>query len=267
MAFLAGSAALAEGVERVGVPQPGGMGLQPNGSNLAVTAHWLDSTILWIIAIIVAFVTLLMLVVMVRFNRRANPTPARFSHNTPLEVAWTLIPIAVLVFIGSFSLPALFEQLEIPEAEVNVKITGNQWYWSYEYSDAENPENPIAFDSIRLEKDQLEAAGYQPSDYLLAVDNPLVVPVGKNVVITITASDVAHAWYVPALAVQHTAVPGRLGQMWFKAEMEGLYFGQCTTLCGKDHAYMPIAVRVVSQEAYEAWLVQAKAGNVTLALK
>lgn len=265
MASLTASSALAQGLERVGVPQAGGMGLQPEGSNLAVEAHWLDQTILIIISVIVAFVTLLLLVVMARFNKRANPVAARFSHNTPLEVAWTLIPIVILVFIGSFSLPALFNQIQTPEADVSIKVTGNQWYWSYEYPDAADPENPIAFDSIRLERDQLEAAGYQPSDYLLAVDNAMVVPVGKNVVITITGADVAHAWYVPALAVQHSAIPGRLGEMWFRAEKEGLYFGQCTTLCGKDHAYMPIAVKVVSQEAYDAWFKQAKTGNVTLA--
>lgn len=265
MAVLAGTSALADGLERVGVPQPKAMGLQPEGSNLAETAHWLDHTILLIITAIVIFVTVLLLIVMVRFNKRANPVSAKFSHNTPLEVAWTLIPIAILVFIGSFSLPALFKELEIPEAEVSIKVTGNQWFWSYEYPDAADPENPITFDSIRLERDQLEAAGYEQSDYLLAVDNAMIVPVGKNVVITITAADVAHAWYVPALGVQHSAVPGRLGQMWFNATKEGLYFGQCTTLCGKDHAYMPIAVKVVSQEAYDAWFKQAKTGNVTLA--
>lgn len=265
VAALTASSALAQGLERVGVPEDRGMGLQPAGSNLAVEAHWLDSTILIIITAITSFVTLLLLVVMVRFNKRANPVAAKFSHNTPLEVAWTLIPIVILVFIGSFSLPALFNQVEIPEGDVHVKITGHQWYWSYEYPDAADPENPIAFDSIKLEKDQLEAAGYQPSDYLLAVDNPMVVPVGKDVVVTITGSAVAHAWAVPAFAVMHSAIPGRLGQTWFRAEKEGLYFGQCTTLCGKDHAYMPIAVKVVSQEVYDAWVKQAKAGNVTLA--
>ena len=217
--------------------------------------------ILIIIAVITVFVTLLMLYVAWRFSAKRNPVSAKFTHNSPLEVAWTLIPIVILVFIGSFSLPALFFEQEIPEAEVMIKVTGNQWYWSYEYPDA-----GVAFDSFKLERDQLQAAGYQQSDYLLATDTALVIPVNKTVVVQVTASDVAHAWAVPAFAVMHTATPGRLGQLWFKAEVEGIFFGQCTTLCGKDHAYMPIVVKVVSEAAYEAWLTQAKAGNVNLAL-
>jgi cytochrome c oxidase subunit 2 len=210
--------------------------------------------------VIVAFVSVLLLVVMWRFNAKRNPVPAKFTHNSPLEVAWTLIPIVILVFIGSFSLPALFQQEEIPTADVLVKVTGNQWYWSYEY-----PNDAVSFDSVLLEKDQLEAAGYVASDYLLAADNAMVVPVNKNIVVQVTGSDVAHAWAVPAFAVMHSAVPGRLGQLWFNATQEGVYFGQCTTLCGSNHAYMPIVVKVVSQEAYDAWLAQAKTGNVTLA--
>ena len=262
---LVSSTALADGLERVGVPVPGAMGFQPASSSTAVAAQWLDHMILIIITAITAFVTLLLLYVIFRFNAKRNPVPAKFSHNSPLEVAWTLIPIVILVFIGSFSLPALFFEQEIPEAEVLIKVTGNQWYWSYEYPDAANPEAPVAFDSVLLEKDKLEAAGYLPSDYLLAVDNPLIIPVNKIVVVQVTGSDVSHAWAVPAFAVMHTATPGRLGQLWFKAEREGVFFGQCTTLCGQGHAYMPIVVKVVSQVAYDAWLAQAKTGNVTLA--
>ena len=259
------TSALGQALEKIGVPVDAGMGFQPASSTTAVEAMWLDHMILIIITAITAFVTVLLLYVMWRFNAKRNPVPAKFTHNSPLEVAWTLIPIVILVFIGSFSLPALFFQQEIPVADLQVKVTGNQWYWNYEYPDAENPESPVTFNSVLLEKDKLEAAGYQPSDYLLAVDNPLIIPVNKTVVVTITATDVAHAWAVPAFAVMHTATPGRLGQLWFKAEKEGIYFGQCTTLCGQGHAYMPIEIKVVSQEAFDAWLAQAKTGNVTLA--
>jgi cytochrome c oxidase subunit II len=265
VAASVGTSALGQALEQIGKPVDGGMGFQPASSVTAVEAQWLDHMILIIITAITVFVTLLLLYVMWRFNAKRNPVPAKFTHNSPLEVAWTLIPIVILVFIGSFSLPALFFQQEIPVAEVSIKVTGNQWYWSYEYPDAENPDSPVAFDSVLLEKDQLEAAGYKPSDYLLAVDNPLIIPVNKTVVVTITASGVSHAWFVPAFAVMHTATEGRLGQLWFKAEKEGIFFGQCTTLCGQGHAYMPIEVKVVSQQAYDAWLAQAKTGNVTLA--
>ena len=265
--FVLGStAAMAQALERVGVPHAAGTGFQPASSPTAVEAQWLDHILLIIIGVITAFVTLLMLYVMWRFSAKRNPVPAKFTHNSPLEVAWTLIPIVILVFIGSFSLPALFFQEEIPVADVTIKVTGNQWYWSYEYPDAVDPAQSVSFDSIKLERDQLEAAGYQQSDYLLAADTAMVIPVNKTIVVQLTGADVIHAWAVPAFAVMHSAVPGRLGQLWFKAEKEGIYFGQCTALCGQGHAYMPIVVKVVSQQAYDAWLVQARAGNVVLAL-
>mgnify|MGYP000271095746 FL=1 len=201
-----------------------------------------------------------MLYVIVRYNAKRNPVPSKFTHNTPIEILWTLVPVLVLVFIGSFSLPALFDQVEIPPADVTVKVTGNQWYWSYAYPDAE-----VAFDSVMLDKKDLAAAGYAESDYLLAVDNAMVVPVNKVIKVEMTGADVIHAWAVPAFAVMHSAVPGRLGETWFKATQEGIYFGQCTALCGQGHAYMPIAVKVVSDAAYATWLEQAKGGNYVLA--
>jgi len=257
---------MAQALERVGVPLAKGTGFQPAATPTAVQAQDLDHMLMIIIGVITAFVTGLLLYVVFRFSAKRNPVPAKFTHNSPLEVAWTLIPIVILVFIGSFSLPALFFQEEIPTADVTIKVTGNQWYWSYEYPDAVDPAQSVSFDAILLEKDQLEAAGYQPSDYLLATDNAMVVPVNKTVVVQLTGADVIHAWAVPAFAVMHSAVPGRLGQLWFRAEKEGIYFGQCTALCGQGHAYMPIVVKVVSQEIYDAWLVKAKAGDVTLAL-
>lgn len=257
--LLAGGA-WAEGLETVGQPLPQGMGFQPAATSVAHDLQNLDHMILYIITAITIFVTLLLIVVIVRFNQRANPTPKKFTHNTPLEIAWTLIPVLVLVFIGSFSLPALFRQQTIPVADVTIKATGNQWFWSYEY-----PDDGIAFDSFMLPKDQLAANGYAPEQYLLATDTAVVVPVGKTVVVQVTASDVIHSWKVPAFGVMQDGVPGRIAQLWFKAEREGIYFGQCSELCGKDHAYMPITVKVVSEDAYKAWVEGAKQGNLQLA--
>jgi cytochrome c oxidase subunit II len=260
LGMLLPGAALAQALEIIGAPVPKGTEHQFAATDIARDLQWLDHMILVIITVIVVFVTALLLYIIVRFNKKANPTPAKFTHNTPLEIAWTLIPILILVFIGSFSLPALFKQQEIPVADITIKATGNQWYWSYEY-----PDQGVAFDSFRLEKDQLEAAGYRKEDYLLATDTAVVIPVGKKIVVQVTGADVIHAWAMPAFGVMQSAVPGRLGQLWFTAEREGVYFGQCTTLCGKDHAYMPITVKVVSQEAYDKWVEQAKGGNVVLA--
>lgn len=263
--MLAHSAA-AEALQQIGVPVPDGTGFQPASTPVAVEAQGLEHMVLWIIGVITVFVCALLLYVIVRFNSKANPTPAKFTHNTPLEVAWTLVPILVLVFIGSFSLPALFDQMEIPQADLTVKVTGNQWFWSYAYPDiAAADGSPVGFDSVLLEKKDLAAAGYKDTDYLLAVDNALVVPVNKVVKVEMTGADVIHAWAVPAFAVMHSAVPGRLGETWFKATQEGIYFGQCTTLCGQGHAYMPIEVKVVSQEAFDKWVEQAKGGNYQLA--
>jgi cytochrome c oxidase subunit 2 len=214
----------------------------------------------YIIGATVLLVTGLLIYVIFRFNAKANPKPSTFTHNAPLEVAWTIVPILVLVFIGSFSLPALFKSQEIPTADVTIKVTGNQWYWSYEY-----PGQDIAFDSFMLPREELAANGYAQSDYLLATDTAVVLPVNKVVVVDLTGADVIHGWLVPAFGVQHSAVPGRLGQLWFKAEKEGVYFGQCNALCGKDHAYMPIVVKIVSEEAYAKWLEGAKAGDLKLA--
>ncbi|MEY4305679.1 MAG: hypothetical protein RIT52_1854, partial [Pseudomonadota bacterium] len=184
------------------------------------------------------------------------------THNTPLEVLWTLVPVLVLVFIGSFSLPQLFKQQDFTEvkADLTIKVTGNQWFWSYEY-----PDEGVSFDSFLLPKDQLAAAGYDESLYLLATDTAVVVPVGKTVLVQVTGADVIHSWKVPAFGVMQDAVPGRLAQTWFKAEKEGIFFGQCSEICGKDHAFMPITVKVVSEAAYAKWLEAAKAGNVVLA--
>ena len=230
-------------------PTDGALGMQPAATRIAERIHHFHNFLLWIIVAIAGFVTLLILWVIVRYNRRANPTPKSFTHNTVVEVAWTLIPVLILVVIGAKSLPVLYKQQEIPEGDVYIKVTGNQWYWSYEYVD-----NEFGFDSFLLAKDELEAHGYGPDEYLLATDTAVVVPTGKIVVMQVTGSDVIHSWTIPAFGVKQDAVPGRLAELWFNAEKEGIYFGQCSELCGKDHAYMPITVKVVSPEAYEAWL-------------
>ena len=236
-------------LEIVGKPVDGALGFQPAATELARDLQWLDGMINWIIGAIVLFVVLLIAIVILRYNRRANPTPATFTHNSTVEVAWTIVPIVILVFIGAFSLPVLFKQQEIPEADINIKVTGYQWYWGYEYTD-----HDFAFDSFLLQKDELADYGYSEDEYLLATDTAVVVPVGKTVVMQVTGADVIHSWTIPAFGVKQDAVPGRLAELWFAAEREGVYFGQCSELCGKDHAYMPITVKVVSQEAYDAWL-------------
>ncbi|MFM2390292.1 MAG: cytochrome c oxidase subunit [Pseudomonadota bacterium] len=268
--FLTAGSVLAQGLEIVGQPLPEKMGFQPAATEFAADQHWLDNFLLVIITIISVFVTLLLIWCIVRYNAKANPKPATFTHNSPLEVAWTIIPIIILVGIGAFSLPVLFKDQTIPEADVTIKVTGYQWYWGYEYVDAD-----VAFDSYMIGSpftggtnmmtpevsEQLKAAGYTDQQFLLATDTAVVVPVGKTVVMQITGADVIHSWKIPAFGVMQDAVPGRLASLWFNAEREGVYFGQCSELCGQMHAYMPITVKVVSQPVYDAWLAANQAGG------
>ena len=256
-----------QGLEIIGVPVDGKMGFQPGVTELATDLQWLDGMILVIITVITLFVTGLILWVSFRYNAKRNPTPAKFTHHTPVEIAWTIVPIVILMAIGAWSLPILFRQQEIPVADVTIKAVGNQWYWSYEYVD-----DDFGFDSYMIGAPamggenmktpeviaQLEAAGYSESEWLLATDTAVVVPINKTIVIQVTGADVIHAWTIPAFGVKQDAVPGRLAELWFKAEKEGVYFGQCSELCGISHAYMPITVKVVSEEAYAEWLSRAK---------
>ncbi len=258
--IVAGAAAAQDGIsglEIVGKPIADGTGFQPAATELARDQQWLDGMLLWLCIGVVALVMALLLVVILRFNSRANPSPAKFTHNTPLEIAWTLVPVLILVILGSFSLPILFKQQEIPEGDIVIKAIGNQWYWSYEY-----PDEGIAFDSFMLAREDLEAAGYSQDEFLLATDTAVIVPVGKDVVVQVTAVDVIHAWTIPAFAVKQDAVPGRIAELWFNADREGVYFGQCSELCGKDHAYMPITVKVVSQEVYDDWVARTKTAGL-----
>ncbi|MFY0692415.1 MAG: cytochrome c oxidase subunit II [Paracoccaceae bacterium] len=246
-------------LEIIGKPVPDGIGFQPSATELARDIVWLDNFILVIITVITLFVLALLAICIVRYNRKSNPTPATFTHNSPLEVAWTLIPVLILVVIGAFSVPVLFKQQRIPEGDVVIKATGYQWYWGYEYVD-----HDFAFDSFmigagdnRLTPEveaELVEAGYSAEEFLLATDTAVVVPVGKTIVIQVTAADVIHSWTIPAFGVKQDGVPGRLAELWFTPEKEGVYFGQCSELCGQAHAYMPITVKVVSEEVYEAWL-------------
>ena len=256
--LLGASANAQENLELIGVPTPSGTGFQPAVTELARDLQWLDGMLLIIITAISLFVVFLLGYVIFRFNRKANPEPSSFTHNTPVEVAWTVVPIVILVFIGAFSIPVLFKQQVIPDGDINIKVTGYQWYWGYEYTD-----HGFGFDSMLIGdgkvltpevEEELIEAGYSKDEFLLATDTAVVVPVDKVVVMQVTGADVIHSWTIPAFGVKQDAVPGRLGQLWFKAEKEGVYFGQCSELCGKDHAYMPITVKVVSQENYEAWL-------------
>ena len=261
-AFIA-APALAQDLPVLDKPHDGGMGFQPAATELATDLQWLDGMILVIITVITLFVVGLLAYVVVRFNRKANPTPGSFTHNSPLEVAWTIGPIIILVFIGAFSLPVLFKQQEIPEGDITIKVTGYQWYWGYEYVgtdlayDAYMIGSPATDGDNRMSpavEEQLTAAGYAKSDFLLATDTAVIVPVGKTIVMQITGGDVIHSWTIPAFGVKQDAVPGRLAELWFTPEKEGVYFGQCSELCGIAHAYMPITVKVVSEEAYDAWL-------------
>jgi cytochrome c oxidase subunit II len=250
-----------DGLEIIGKPVDKLLGFQPPVTELARDVQWLDDMVLWVIVAITMLVTALLVYVVIRYNEKANPNPSSFTHNSPLEVVWTVVPIVVLVFIGAFSLPVLFKQQEIPEGDIHIKVTGYQWYWGYEYTDHE-----FGFDSFMIGEGQvlndeveaeLIAAGYSRDEFLLATDTSVVVPVNKVVVMDVTGADVIHSWTIPAFGVKQDAVPGRIAQLWFKAEKEGVYFGQCSELCGKSHAYMPITVKVVSQEVYDAWLAGA----------
>jgi len=252
----AGVGAQAWAADLLGQPTPGAIDMQPAASPLRHQQMFFHNAILLpIITAIVLFVLALLLWCIVRFNKRANPSPARWSHNTPIEVIWTVVPVLILMFISIFSFKLLYAFHELPRPDVTVKATGNQWYWSYEYPDL----NVSEYTSVLLPEDQAKARG---APFRLAADNPMVVPVGKTVRVLVTGADVIHSWTVPAFGVKIDAVPGRVNQTWFRAEREGVYYGQCSELCGVDHAFMPIEVRVVSEPEFEAW-VKSKGGSMT----
>jgi cytochrome c oxidase subunit II len=234
----------------LGQPSPWQLGFQQSATPVMDNITWFHDFLLIIITAITAFVLVLLLIVMARFNARTNPVASRTTHNTLLEVAWTIVPIVILLVIAVPSFKLLFLQLNLPAADMTVKATGKQWYWSYSYPD----HGKFEFDSLMLKADELKPD--QPR--LLSVDNDMVVPVNKTVHVIVTGADVIHAFAVPSFGIKIDAIPGRINETWFKATREGVYHGQCSELCGKDHAFMPITVRVVSEQAFAAWVEDAK---------
>jgi cytochrome c oxidase subunit II len=253
IAFLVTSVTVlaAGGVAQAGLgqPSPWEIGLQQSASPIMDDITWFHGFLLWVTAAIVLFVLVLLAIIVVKFNARANPVPSRTTHNTMIEVLWTVIPVLILVTIAVPSFRLLFYQLNVPKADLTVKATGKQWFWSYSY-----PDSKFEFDSLMVQDKDLKPGQLR----LLSVDNEMVVPVNKVVRVQVTGADVIHSFSVPSFGIKIDAVPGRLNETWFKAEREGMYYGQCSQLCGRDHAFMPIAVRVVSEKEYSAWLDDAK---------
>jgi cytochrome c oxidase subunit 2 len=246
-ALVTGGAAFAE----LGQPAPWEYKLQQAGSPVMEHIEWFHNWLLFIITAITLFVLALLIIVMVKFNARANPTPSRTTHNTLIEVAWTLIPVLILVGIAVPSFRLLFLELDIPKADLTIKAVGKQWYWTYSYPD----NGKFEFDSL-LACDESRTKCQQPR--LLSVDNEIVVPINKVIRVQTTGADVIHSFAVPAFGIKIDAIPGRLNETWFKADKVGMYYGQCSELCGKDHAYMPIAVKVVEDKDFTAWVEAAK---------
>lgn len=251
-ALTNGLGAIAQELKVEGAPVPGAIGLQPAATELAEGIHHLHNDILmWIITPITLLVLGLLLFCIVRFRESVNPVPSRTTHNTTLEVVWTVVPALILVFIAVFSFPLLYRQLEIPNPDMTIRAIGHQWYWSYEYPDNGN----FTFDANLIEKADIKSG----QNYLLDTDNPVVLPVDTVIRIQITATDVIHSWTIPAFGVKHDAVPGRVNESWFKIERPGIYYGQCSELCGVKHAYMPITIHAVSKEQFQAWVSEAQA--------
>lgn len=246
MTLLAGGASA---LAATGQPQPWEIGLQRGATPVMDDIIWFHDFLLWIITGITLFVLTLLVIVMVKFNARANPVPSRTTHNTMIELIWTVVPVLILVTIAVPSFRLLFFQLNVPKADVTVKATGKQWFWTYSY-----PDQKFEFDSLIVRDKDLKPG--QPR--LLTVDNEMVVPVNKVVKVLTTGADVIHSFAVPSFGIKIDAIPGRINETWFKAEREGTYYGQCSELCGRDHAFMPIVVHVVSEKDYAAWLEQAK---------
>ena len=257
---LAPTFALAQ--DLVGQPTDKSMNWQPAATSLKAHTIWFYNGILfWTITAICLFVLGLLLWIIVRYNKRANPVPAKFSHNTVIEVLWTVVPVIILVVIAFYSLSLLREYNDMPTPDVVVKATGNQWYWTYDY-----PELGVSDVEARLLPDasDLKKAHAKHIPYLLETDNYMVLPVGKVIHIETTGADVIHSWTVPAFGVKIDAIPGRLNNGWFRVDKVGTYYGQCSELCGKDHGFMPIEVKVVSQADFDAWVV--KNGGKTKAM-
>jgi cytochrome c oxidase subunit II len=230
-----------------GQPTPQGMHLQPAATEIMREITSFHDFLLWIIIAISVFVAALLVWVMVRYNRHANPTPKKFTHNILVEVIWTVVPVLILVMIAWRSFPLIYEQERIPaEAELTLKVTGNSWFWNFEYPDA-----GVTIAANMLPEEDAETEG---RPYLLATTEPLLVPVDTTVRVLVTSNDVIHAFAVPAFGVKEDAIQGRVNETWFRADTPGTYYGQCSELCGVNHAYMPIEIRVVSRAEFDAWI-------------
>ncbi|WP_027533061.1 cytochrome c oxidase subunit II [Bradyrhizobium sp. WSM3983] len=239
--LVTGGAAFAE----LGQPAPWEWHLQASGSPVMDNIVWFHDFLSVLIIVITLFVLALLVIVVMKFNAKANPVPSRTTHNTLIEVVWTLVPVLILVGIAVPSFRLLFLELDVPKADLTIKATGKQWYWSYAYPD-----------NGKFEFDSLMAQDKQPR--LLGVDNEMVVPVNKVIRVQVTGADVIHAFALPAFGVKIDAIPGRLNETWFKATKTGMFYGQCSELCGKDHAFMPIAIRVVNDQEFASWVESAK---------
>ncbi len=249
LAVLTGSGTALAGLGR---PSEWQLGLQQSGTPVMESITNFHDFLLWIISGITLLVLALLVIVILRFNARSNPVPSRTTHNTLIEFLWTAIPVAILAVIAVPSFKLLFLQLNVPVADLTVKATGKQWYWTYNY-----PDGKFEFDSLMLQDADRKKMQPEPPR-LLGVDNEMVVPVNKVVRVVTTGADVIHSFAVPSFGIKIDAIPGRINETWFKATREGVYYGQCSELCGKDHAFMPIAVRVVSEQAYTQWVEEAK---------
>lgn len=250
VAFAATMLTASAGIAAQGMADPWQLGFQDAVSPVAREMNDFHNLLLWIIGIISLFVLLLLIYVMVKFNRKANPTPTKTTHNTFIEIVWTVVPIMILLAIAVPSFKLLYHGDRIENPDMTIKAIGYQWYWGYEYPDA----GDLAFDAVMLEDDEL--AQGQPR--LLATDNAIVLPIDTNIRLLVTAEDVIHSWAMPAFGVKMDAVPGRLNETWMRIEKTGTYYGQCSELCGSRHGYMPIMVKAVTKEEYKVWLVKAK---------
>ena len=234
----------------LGIAKPWEIGFQPAATPVMAWIESFHYLLLIVTTGIVAVVVGLMLYVFIRFNAKANPVPSKTTHNTVIEIIWTVVPAIILIIIAVPSLKLLYYEADTSNSAMTIKATGNQWFWTYEYPD----QGDFTFDSVLV-----KAANLKPGEHrLLAVDNHVVVPVGEKIRVLTTSNDVIHSWAVPAFGVKMDAVPGRINATWFEATKEGTFYGQCSELCGKDHAFMPIVVDVVSKEAFKQWVAQAK---------
>jgi cytochrome c oxidase subunit 2 len=261
-----GAASLAAAGSAWATPVPGGIDFQTPVTETAKRVHAFHNEVLIIIAVITAFVTALLIWVMIRYNRKANPTPKKFSHNTVIEIIWTVVPVLILVWIAKGSFPLLYEQdvmfngEQVPEEQVvDIKVYGNMWYWDYTYNQNTDKEFVVESRMLRPGDEARPLIPERGDIKQLSVDNPMVAPVGRHVRLKITARDVIHAWAMPQFTLKVDAVPGRLNQLWFKVDQPGIYYGQCSELCGKDHSNMPIELWVLPQQQYDAWLAAAQA--------